>query len=319
MLIVVEGTDETGKTTLASALAEHRAGTCVHTGPPGEAGPLYEYARQLTEVVQDDLTVMDRFHWGEMVYGPEYRGESGLDAEMLYWLDLVIGGKGGVMVLCTDSPSDIYDRVVGNDDDFVRHDLRHLRELQAHFVQLTATTTLRVHDHSISRPLNTAMLLARTAWGGTHIISAQQTTGGHLLSVAAPSVLLVGDEPAKSGDTTTRAFPFYPRLNSSGHFLMGALRATDLHRQVMITNSLAPDGEPVDVLKLFIETPTISSVVALGRQASNRLTAQNVTHHRAFHPQYARRFYHHSKTEYAASLYAAAKLRIDTTHGGWLR
>lgn len=304
MLTIIEGVDETGKTTLARQFG----GRYVHFGPPSEKGPLYDYTKELARTSAPTHTTIDRFHWGEQVYGPEYRGESGIDDAQRYWLDLVIGGRGGVIVLCFDAPEAIYQRVTSADDDFVRHDLTHLKLLQEKFLTLTRNTALPVYGHSVQRPLDPYAV----KWGD--ITRNYLATSGHFISTPQPSVLLVGDEPG-NGDPVERAFPFYPGSTNCGHYLMDALLKTGLWGTVMITNSLHPDGSPIDIDRLYANTASLRSVVALGRKASERIA---MPHGVVYHPQYARRFHYHDNAGYAAALYAAAHTGVDTTEGGFL-
>lgn len=71
MMIVLEGGDKTGKTTLAKALVKVYGLRYLHFGPPGP-NAMKEYTEALQAIKQP--TVCDRFFVGELVYGPMLRG-----------------------------------------------------------------------------------------------------------------------------------------------------------------------------------------------------------------------------------------------------
>ncbi len=316
MFIIIEGVDDTGKTTLAQELIgdpnDYR-----HSGPPAY-NALVEYTDKIREAAPllKDL-VWDRLHWGEVVYGPHYRGESQLDDAQRYWLDLYAASRGGVMILCVDSPSDIYDRVRDNQDDFVDHDLNHLRELQARFMALSEDTPLSVLIHSISKPLDSSAVLSHADGAAEFTEPMRRSSHWHCVGVYEPTVLLVGDQVGNKHLDDPSALPFMPALATSGHFLMRAIRQTSLRHQVMITNTRLPNDKMVPVDRIMDEVPSLEAVVALGRKSSERLTDMGVEHGVAFHPQYVKRFFHSQLSEYGASLLGAAA-GLDTTQGGWV-
>jgi len=76
-IIILEGVDGSGKSTLAAklAVAGKAAGYNViqeHRGPIKQT-VIDEYVRPLFEVGPDDLLIADRWHLGELIYGPLYR------------------------------------------------------------------------------------------------------------------------------------------------------------------------------------------------------------------------------------------------------
>ena len=81
MLIVIEGPDKAGKTTLAKKIASDYGLDYAHFGPPGD-DPAREYIDFLLKLKH--VTVCDRFFVGELIYGPLLRGESKIS-----FLDLV--------------------------------------------------------------------------------------------------------------------------------------------------------------------------------------------------------------------------------------
>lgn len=107
MIILLEGPDGAGKSSLASALALRLGPECriVHTGPPkpGEVA-MVSYSRAVREACgRGGYTVFDRLHVGELVYGPILRGGSQLTTRQASDLCLAIQAVGGVLVHVTAS------------------------------------------------------------------------------------------------------------------------------------------------------------------------------------------------------------------------
>lgn len=74
--IILEGPDGSGKTTLARSL-EALGYDYQHQGPPPSGTEAFvHYTKLLCSASKP--TVFDRFHLGELVYGPLLRGKSGL-------------------------------------------------------------------------------------------------------------------------------------------------------------------------------------------------------------------------------------------------
>jgi hypothetical protein len=77
MIIMLEGPDLAGKTTLAKQLQRKiKNSEIVHRGPP-TGTVLQEYMSPLLEMrAKGGAYILDRWHWGEEIYGPILRGKS---------------------------------------------------------------------------------------------------------------------------------------------------------------------------------------------------------------------------------------------------
>jgi thymidylate kinase len=76
-IIILEGIDGSGKSTLAEeiALASPLKTKLLHRGPIQHPVRV-EYVDPLFHVNRDELLIADRWHVGEVIYGPIYRGVS---------------------------------------------------------------------------------------------------------------------------------------------------------------------------------------------------------------------------------------------------
>lgn len=121
MLIILEGCDNTGKSTFAVAAAARVGAMVQHFGPPKDAfaeymDALYDYEHNGKHVI------FDRFHLGEEVYGPLYRGGSQLKVAQLYAIEDRINRLGGVLVHLTHAPQEIQRRHKLEGEKFLVHD-----------------------------------------------------------------------------------------------------------------------------------------------------------------------------------------------------
>jgi hypothetical protein len=99
---VLEGPDGAGKSTLAKMLAEHHELSIDHFGPPTKT-PLDEYLGFLAEKGRSHKRVLDRFHLGESVYGPIYRGVAPLTLPDLCTIEWALMVRGYTLVHVTRS------------------------------------------------------------------------------------------------------------------------------------------------------------------------------------------------------------------------
>jgi hypothetical protein len=105
MLFVIEGADGTGKSTLARRILEATGGgRYIHANAPTRH-PLVEYTEPLIEYRPGGETwVLDRWHLGELVYGPLYRGKAGLSPQQFAAVDEYLSELGAVLILMHEDP-----------------------------------------------------------------------------------------------------------------------------------------------------------------------------------------------------------------------
>lgn len=119
MIVVIEGADGTGKTTLARAVTDRLGAAYLHAGPP-ELHPLVSYTAPLEPLADRIDVVCDRWHLGELVYGPLYRGGPGLTDCQFGAVEDYLLAKGAVLVHCTGRSRDIARRLDQRGEDFLQ-------------------------------------------------------------------------------------------------------------------------------------------------------------------------------------------------------
>jgi hypothetical protein len=99
-LLVMEGADLTGKTTLAQALCRRHGGLYVHHGVYDDPWTAHlQSVKRVVAEAQERLVVLDRLWLSEQVYGQAYRGGPAYDLGARC-LDRVLQRFGAVTVLC---------------------------------------------------------------------------------------------------------------------------------------------------------------------------------------------------------------------------
>lgn len=147
MLIVVEGCDGSGKTTLVKDIEQRmRASSTrcevVHMGPPSEGqDPFHQYTNAIMDYSPlehlDDMVIFDRLHLGEHVYGPLYRGRSQLSNTQMRIIESLLDARGAVKLMLT-APTEILEQRAFEQrgEDFVQR--AHIETIRRAYVDLAA-------------------------------------------------------------------------------------------------------------------------------------------------------------------------------------
>jgi hypothetical protein len=117
-VIVIEGIDKSGKTSLAAALSSMLGWPVVKCVQPGPGGAVREYMAKLRD--NPGPFIADRFHLGESVYGPLYRRTPRLSNFEVESIENLLGDRGALLVLMEDRPDRIVERFKKLDENFAR-------------------------------------------------------------------------------------------------------------------------------------------------------------------------------------------------------
>ena len=112
-IVVLEGCDGSGKTTIARALAELHGYAVVHSDRPPDAIDLAQRYRSV--LARPGKLALDRSFISELVYGPFKYGQSRLSAPDAAELAFRVADSGGVLVHLTGSPDVIAARLRARD------------------------------------------------------------------------------------------------------------------------------------------------------------------------------------------------------------
>lgn len=151
MLIIIEGVDGTGKSTLAQGLKALTGDVLqLHAAQPVGTWD-EEYVQPLTQYVptgkheppsSPSHVICDRWHWGELIYGPLYRGQSIVGPEEWMYVDSMLNAKGAIVVFLRNKKEDILQRWKDRGEDFAKAE--HLDQLMSSYEYVAANSRVPV-------------------------------------------------------------------------------------------------------------------------------------------------------------------------------
>jgi hypothetical protein len=287
-IIVVEGPDLAGKTTLVQNLVSHLMNVeMLRQGPPPRDVDILEhYLRPIQRWCYDPMLVrpkwlvLDRWHVGELFYGPLLRGGSRLTRQQADYIDMVLQTFGCNFTYVTQPPSVLQRRWDLRGDGMIKREW--LADL---YHEYTGWMDQRPHWD-----VYTESHFRFAGFGPAPL-------AGPYIGPVRPKVLLLGDER----NDPRFIFPFVPARATSGHWLMGALRDGNVnHMDVGIMNACEVSSRELHTQWLALGEPP---VVALGRKAEKawKNTGHMLTVY-VNHPQYERRFHYLRMKEYGQKI-----------------
>jgi len=326
MLIILEGPDGVGKTTLAEKLrslilkVDPRSTVCVLRKGPPTSHPLDEYLTPLLNYRPNQglHLILDRWHIGEWVYPRLSYRNSQLDNAVYWYLNQWIRRLGGLLVYChTDAAraEQIY-RERSSTHYFEQPGVYEKAELlftQALNLAELPQVTYDWDDPEVVDPAN----IVRTAQTRddymTHLNDFVTYVGRR-----RPEYLLVGevrhglDVQAQQSFSTDPRPAFMPYRATSGHWLISSLLTSERLRQSAgLAN--ACDVDDVHALWYLLDKP---KVVALGRSAAKELgRIGDIPFGITPHPQFGRRFHYRDQASYADTIFRALENQED--HSKW--
>lgn len=123
MIIILEGPDGGGKTTLANTLSKHSGWPIKHFSYPKtqeEVDNMFSmYLDMLNSLEPTENVILDRCWYSDMCYGPVMRGAATITTAKMLELEEAALKHGCMVVLCIDEPTVLWQRVSKRGDDYI--------------------------------------------------------------------------------------------------------------------------------------------------------------------------------------------------------
>lgn len=296
MLIVVEGPDLTGKTTLARRLAAEVGCTVRHAAAPTRPS-IEEYETNLDDFAPGyEPLVLDRWHVGENVWPTVYDRTSDFDLPTRIHVEMFMRSRGALLVYGQRDPVKLAVELVENDEPlppellpFVTKAYLDARVFSAEWAQSW--------DYDYDGDIRIREILRDAKLRADKVKPVWDVLGPGWVGIPNPRVLLVGDElgPEKEGREPPNDVPFAPYKDTSGHYLLSCVEEW---RDTAIVNAHQGRTGKVRNLGEVWNAFGRPKVVALGRRAADALSSAFVPHGEVAHPQFWRRFHYKERNEY---------------------
>lgn len=279
MLIVIEGPDGSGKTTLAKQLAERFGLTYHHEGPPPKDIPALEHYGAVLENLRQEKVVFDRFALGERVYGPVLRGVDGLGEEGWNLIQRLFRATNVFTILCLPAYDTCYRAWSSGREELVKDNFQFNAIYNRYFGY--KGSNLIDYDYTESGSFEQLCRVV-DRWFKT----LKPLPPGYVGNVGY-TYLFVGERG--SNPKAKHSLPFFATTGSS-EYLNRAIKAARFSEyDIALVNAYANDGTPRDL----IEAPM---TIALGKIAVDAVLRARAKGRKGPlsempHPQYWKRFH----------------------------
>ena len=120
MIIIIEGPDGSGKTTLAGILSRQTGFPVVHrTQPKSEEEKAKMMDGYVDAIKKGKNIIFDRCWYSEMAYGPIMRDKSVISYPEMYELEQLLTKRGALIIYCTDKPETLWYRCSKRGEDYM--------------------------------------------------------------------------------------------------------------------------------------------------------------------------------------------------------
>ena len=120
MILIIEGPDGAGKTTLANKLREQTGFMLLHRSQPKTEEDKQRMMDEYLQVIKSNKNcIMDRSWYSEMVYGPVMRDASVITYPQMYELERRLAKVGSLIIYCTAPENTLWSRCMNRGEDYI--------------------------------------------------------------------------------------------------------------------------------------------------------------------------------------------------------
>ena len=297
-MLMVEGPDGTGKTTLVEQLVKR--GYRRHHHHHRDFDPqltAFAYYTKLLLAARDEKTVFDRLYPSEYVYGPVMRGSRRITLEQLRLLNRLFFSLGGHVIFCdTDSRAILRNWQTRQGQEYLDGQQK-LRDVVIGYRQLS-TEEFTAYNQTVYDYQSEFGQWFINEIRGREVPYCSVGTKLPAGVIGSPlnKFLFVGERSSEEIDLA-----FYSDRQSA-HFLNECLwDAGYKEHELAFTNALTPGVTQRNIYAIWQVKPD-QVVITLGKVAAQTAVDQAVPHLEAPHPQYIKRFHLKERSNYVELL-----------------
>lgn len=120
MIIIIEGPDGSGKTTLANQLSKQTGYKVIHrVQPKTDEEKQIMMCEYLQTIRSGKNMIFDRCWYSEMVYGQIMRDDSVISYPQMYELERLLTKNGAMIIYCTDSKPILWSRCLERGEEYI--------------------------------------------------------------------------------------------------------------------------------------------------------------------------------------------------------
>lgn len=120
MIIIIEGPDGAGKTTLANKIQKQTGYMLLHRSQPKTEEEKAKMMDEYLSVLRSGKNcIMDRCWYSEMVYGPVMRDAAYISYPQMYELEKQLARVGGLIIHCTGPMQTLWKRCLTRGEDYI--------------------------------------------------------------------------------------------------------------------------------------------------------------------------------------------------------
>lgn len=280
-VIILEGPDGSGKTTLAEFLKQNDF-VYKHEGPPPPNRDQLEYYKcTLFDALESKHNVVfDRLFLGETIYGPVIRGVDNLGKDGAKLFERILASQTVHQYICMPSEHTLrnnYLKKMQDKSDYVGGMTNFKKIVNLYYSKILRPYT-RLYDYEADSP---------------------QTVLDEPFQPALPKGT-IGSRDAKHlfiADVPNHPYvdwPFFSVTNSSGYFNKVLEILNIEEKDMALSNAYGPNEEEHDPLAICNAFPNLKHIILMGNKAQEwfvrKVNAANVKVHFLPHPSYMKRF-----------------------------
>jgi thymidylate kinase len=278
MLIILEGVDGAGKSTLAAAIKrkielEHPQDVVEYIHASQITGTVFEeYVDPLEDYIPgtNRHIIIDRWHVGELIYGPLYRNGSQFDVTpgSYAWVEMFLAAKGARLWSITQPLEVLQARLLERGEDYLQDN--HVDYVRKAFSEKTRESFIFANEVSPDSVLTDAivehiLLDAEYAEFRAASFKGYGITSYIGMTYSDPQTVLVLDNKAKN-------VGFNPLKSEDAALVLDKLRY-DFLKEVAVVSSVSQTA-----LAELLERLSMSGVVVYSQTVSSRLELMSIPH-----------------------------------------